>query len=65
MPPISATKLIANGRLKPCQIDRLYSGTFPFRVPDTAAANSGPTVNAGSMPTSRQSSTRISTGIFM
>ncbi|MNJ81557.1 hypothetical protein D3C77_804230 [compost metagenome] len=56
---------MASGILKPCQIARLYSGNWPPRLALAAEASNGATVQAGSMPTTRHRSTRISTGIFM
>ena len=65
MPHSIPPRLIISGRLKPCQIDRLYSG---MSLPSTlcaALASIGPTVAAGAMPTARQATTSTATGSFM
>ena len=62
MPPSNATKLISSGIVKPCQTARLYAGALSPSTDLTAVARNGPIVSAGSTPTSRQASTRISIG---
>src|SRR5580765_3601399 len=61
-PPASATPLISKGRLKPCHAAKLYSGGDPPTTGPAAAASTGPTDQAGRMPTIRQANTSSSTG---
>src|SRR5690606_26111391 len=61
-PPSSANTLMINGVLMPCQIAKLYSGSGVPKVACAAAANTGPTANAGAIPTAKHSSTKSSTG---
>ncbi len=53
------------GSPKPCQIARSKGGGDACRTLVTATVNSGATVSAGRIPTSRQMATRISTGTFI
>ena len=62
MPPPSATRLIANGRLKPCQTARLYSGSVSPTTANAAVPSTRPIDSSGTTPTTRQASTSNSTG---
>ena len=53
---------MTSGTLKPCHNARLYSGSTPPTTGAAAAANIGPTDQAGATPTTRQTSTSNSTG---
>ena len=61
-PPPIATTLIRSSGVKPCQTARLYAGVAGPSTARTAVSRAGPIVTAGAMPTTRQASTRSSTG---
>lgn len=62
---ISVIMFISNGRLKLCQIVRLYFGSCLLRLVLVVVVSSGVMVQVGSMLINRQRNIRIFIGIFM
>lgn len=56
-PPSKATRLMAKGAVKPCQIDRLYCGSAPPTTGPAATARTFPMDRFGTMPTTRHAIT--------
>mgnify|MGYP000712304131 CR=1 FL=1 len=61
-PPMRATKLINRGVFRPCHSARLKAGSWPPTTGSAAASRKRPIDQAGSTPTTRQASTKSSTG---
>ena len=65
MPTTSAIALMSNGKLKPCQMDKWYSGSGLPANAVAATSTSGPSVSAGNTPTTMHSVTSSMAGSFM